>query len=248
MTLAGSFPRLKTNMARVLITRTQPGADETAARLASAGYSPIVSPVLSLVALPHDLNLGGAQGLVFTSANGVRFFSDVSARRDLRAWCVGPATLAAAQAAGFQACEHADGNADDLAALIIRKARPDSGALIHVANQLAAGDLAKTLQNAGFETVFAPLYAPVQAAQVSPEAAAALSQEHVDAVLIHSAKGADAFAALAANYNLSRVHCVAVSANAAAPLTRFAWAGMHVATRPNEAALMTALSQALISV
>ena len=112
--------------------------------------------------------LEGVQGLLFTSANGVRAFCEASARRDLTAWCVGPATLKAAQLAGFTTCEHGDGNSEDLADLVIAKARADAGKLIHVANAAAAGQLAQRLGGAGFGVEFAPLYACLLYTSPSP--------------------------------------------------------------------------------
>lgn len=226
----------------VIITRAAPGNHETAARLAAAHIPYIEAPMLTLRPTGADLPaLGGVQGVLFTSANGVRAFCDVSARRDLTAWCVGPATLTAAQLAGFDACEHGDGNADDLAALIIAKADRQAGRLVHVANAAAAGQLAARLRGAGFGVDFAPLYEAVPA-EVLPEAAgAALLQAAPCVILVHSAKGAAAFAGLVDELDLARHIGVAVSDAAAVPLASSGLAHMACAARPNETALLEVL-------
>ena len=146
----------------VIITRAQPGADETAARLREMGLSPIVSPVLSLelVSPVPDIPVEAAAGLVFTSANGVKFFAEVSEDRSLPAWCVGPATTAAAKATGFSTCFNANGNSRDLVDLIIKNSDPKNGRLVHIANTAASGFVQSELSEAGFESHFVGLYDP----------------------------------------------------------------------------------------
>ena len=229
----------------VIITRAAPGNDETAGRLSQAGVPFICAPMLTLTptgaALP---SLEGVQGLLFTSANGVRAFCEASARRDLTAWCVGPATLKAAQLAGFTACEHGDGNSEDLADLVIAKARTDAGKLIHVANAAAAGQLAQRLGGAGFGVEFTPLYAANRVKTLPFEAEKALGGEACCVVLVHSAKGAEAFGSASRHLDMARHTLVAVSQAAGLPLRARSFSQTLSADRPNEAALMDALFRA----
>lgn len=234
---------------KVLVTRAEPGASETAGRLAVLGYVPVISPAIRLGAIAHAAipYLGDAVGLIFTSANGVSFFTRLSARRDLTAWCVGPATARAARSAGFQAVCNAAGDAGDLADLIRSEGDPLAGRLIHVANAAAAGQLAKTLQQAGFSVEFAALYESAPAGSLTDEAQAALAAGRVGAVLFHSAKGARAFAALAgaSGADLSAVQAVGVSEKALQPVSGMNWAQLRAAHAPNESALISALQQVL---
>lgn len=229
----------------VLITRAEPGASETAARLEAMFYLPLVSPALDIVSTgaSPDAALYGAAGLIFTSANGVRFFAAASDRRDLTAWCVGPATSEAAVEAGFSDIRHADGDAGDLFDLIA--AAPDTGPLVHLANAHAAGDLAARLQSIGREVRFCALYDTVPASSLTPDAEAALAEGRVSAVLIHSAKGARAFAALAFHHDLSRTALVGLSQKALAPAATVEAGQRLVAERPNEDSLLAALHTAL---
>lgn len=231
----------------ILVTRAQPGAGETAARLVSMGHSPLVAPMLELrgVARVPDMNLDRAGGLIFSSANGVRFFSEVSDRRDLAAWCVGPGTLSAAREAGFVDLHHANGDVHDLFALIVAGADRQAGPLIHVANTQAAGDLVARLEAAGIAAQFAGLYKPVPAKCLPVAAAAALEAGEIAAILVHSAKGATALATCLGTRETGAISLVAVSENAAAPLAGRAWKRTSIAARPNEMALLEALDAAL---
>lgn len=230
---------------RILVTRAEPGASETAARLTALGLFPVLSPALEIVATGRmpDAEMDGAAGLIFTSANGVRFFAEASARRDLPAWCVGPATSAAARQAGFDEVRNADGDADALFQAII--AAPDAGPLVHVANAHAAGELAARLEREGREVRFCPLYETVPARTLKPAAVTALKSGEIAAILFHSARGAEAFAELAAGYDVSHTAFIAVSAKALSPTLVLKPGFTAIAAQPNEDRLLAALHTAL---
>jgi hypothetical protein len=116
----------------VIVTRTLPGARDTADSLLRLGYAPILSPMLAIEETGLDArDLAGIRHLVFTSANGVRALHGAPLDPDLIAWCVGPSTAEAAREAGFGAITESDGNADDLARRILA-ARP-GGPLLRAA-------------------------------------------------------------------------------------------------------------------
>ncbi len=103
---------------RIVVTRAREQASVLTERLRELGAEPIEYPVIGF-APPEDLrplddsvaNLGRYDWVIFTSANGVRYFVErltaarqtSSALRDIRIGAIGPATAAAALAAGLQA-------------------------------------------------------------------------------------------------------------------------------------------------
>ncbi|KCZ91598.1 uroporphyrinogen-III synthase [Hyphomonas johnsonii] len=231
----------------VIVTRAEPGAAETAARLAALGYAPIVSPALVVESLPDaPLDMDGIDHLIFTSANGVRAFL---ARRAVGAetvWCVGDATAAAARQGGGKDVREGDGNAIALARLIIAAPEARTGGLLHVANDTPAGDLVAQLKAAGLDARFAALYRTVPVPALSAAATAALASGPA-AVLVHSAKGAAAFraAVAAAGLDLSGAVIAAISNAAAGPLAGCGAKAIIAAAHPSEAALMAALERGL---
>ena len=227
----------------VIVTRAQPGADETAAHLAQLGYRAILSPMLKIVDTGLDrAALEKVTELVFTSANGVRaFLTAGAAAAGFTAWCVGPATSAAAREAGFSNIVEGDGDADDLARLILTASSELAGPLLHIANDAAAGNLVASLQAAGLDARFEAAYRTQAEPSLTADALSALS-EGLAIVLVHSAKGAAALAGSVAP--LDHAGIVAISANAAAPLEAHAHAGVWISARPNEEALMAALHDA----
>lgn len=229
----------------VIITRTQPGADETAARLVSLGFQPVLSPMLEIVETglaPEALD--GVTDLIFSSANGVRAF--LRAGQDpagLTVWSVGPGTAAAARDAGFTRVEDADGDVNDLTRLVFAGRDRITGAILHIANTTPAGRLVPALQEAGFDARFAAAYRTDAAPALSAQAQAILAAPSPSFVLLHSAKAARAVAAT--GVALSRSHLIAISEAAIAPLRATNPAGLRIALRPNEDALLTALQEAV---
>jgi len=231
----------------VLITRAQPGADETARRVEQIGHTAILSPVL-IMEERSDAVLPSAEtlsGLVFTSANAVRAYAGLRHDRFLPAWGVGPATATAARAAGFSDVHESAGNALDLADFIARKTAPTHKPLLHIANAAAKGDLKQRLAVHGFETKFAPLYDMRPAASLSDAAYEVLSQDAPCVLLIHSAKGAQRFAELCQDRRLNHLITIAISESAAAPLNRLDLKTIEIAPSPNEDGLFHAMEAAL---
>ncbi len=224
--------------AKVIITRAQPGADATALRVLELGLSPIISPALSL-RLVHPvpaIPIEGCAGILFTSANGVRFFTRVSDVRNLIAWCVGPSTSAAAREVGFANVYDADGNSADLAKLVAQKSVPDDGHLVHIANTAAGNALQSELLRKGFDIRFVGLYEPTEITKLNDEAAQCVDAGKSFCVLIHSAKGAAAFAKLFAPFEGVQTTFICVSDKAAKPVSHLG--AIRVADRPNEDALL----------
>lgn len=231
----------------VLITRAEPGASETAARVGALGGAPIVSPTLAFKSLDQSLSATANTyaGLVFTSANGVRAFAAVSDNRDLRAWCVGPATARAAREHGFEQVRESSGNAIDLAHYIADDGPSETLPLLHVANAAAKGDLKAKLVDLGFSVEFAPLYEMVPADAFSAEALAAITADAPALVLIHSAKGAQSFVRLCGERSVAHLTAVAISEPASRPLLPLELEALHISRRPNEDGLMLALQSAI---
>ena len=101
---------------RVWITRAEPGASRTAARLRDMGCEPLIQPLLAVEPLTPPLpDLDRFAALAFTSANGVAAFAALTPRRDRPVFAVGEATAGAAREAGFVAVRSADGDLTDLA-------------------------------------------------------------------------------------------------------------------------------------
>lgn len=221
-------------MLRVAITRAQPEADRTAARVRARGHQAIVAPLLTIVACGYDTNTSDAQAIIFTSTNGVRAFPDARGARDRLVLTVGDATAEAAREAGFNDVRSADGDVNALVALAKRELDPANGKLIHIAGDHVAGDLGGELRAAGFSVERRLAYASVAAFQL-PDA---LTQP-LDIVLFHSARAAETFAALGAP-NAAQLVAGCLSATVADAAGKTSWKRIVTAPFPREDDLLAA--------
>lgn len=226
---------------RVLVTRSEPGASETAERLARLGYRPIVEPLFMLETIPAALP--GFDALAFTSANGVRAFAELNGRREPAVFCVGGRTAEAARDAGFSDVTSADGDVAALVPLVLRKLDPGAR-LLHSGNEESRGDLAGKLKAEGRKAEFVATFRAIPAGSLSPALAAHLSGKPAfEAVLIHSPRAAASLADFAkAAPDRQRLIVAAISAAAASPLNSLA-DRIEIAAEPSEPALLNALGR-----
>jgi uroporphyrinogen-III synthase len=224
---------------KVLVTRSEPGASKTAAALRKRGAEPVIAPVLR-VEFPDEIEVGLSRtsALLFTSPNAVRAWLACRSETDLPAFCVGDATAAAAEEAGFAKVRSAGGDASDLIALCAARLVPGRHRLLHLRGKHAAGDLAGRLRTLGFEVDEGVIYEAVSAAALPENAARVIRRRELAVALFHSPRAAIAFTALVEDADLSdylnTVIAVTISEAAAKGLVKSDWAAVKVAEAPNE--------------
>jgi uroporphyrinogen-III synthase len=232
----------------VLVTRSEPGASETAARLRDFGCRAILTPMTAVAPLPLPPSFAGVQALLVTSANGARRLADAP-KPIPRVLAVGGATADAARAAGAQDAASADGDGAALLDLALKSLDPGKGAVAIWRGRDVAVDLKSPLEAKGFRVVEHVVYEAQARETVSPEAAAALAKGEVDAVLLHSARGARLFVAAvrAAGLTdgLADATAVSISPTAGAPALDAGFKAVVSAAQPLEKSLLEALTSAL---
>jgi uroporphyrinogen-III synthase len=217
---------------RVLITRPTEDAEATAEILRARGHEPVLAPLLDIrfregVSIPAE-----AHAIVATSANGVRALASNTPRRDMHVFAVGAQTADAARRAGFSGVQSADGDASDLAQLVMRTAAKQD-VLLHAAGSETRGDLSATLRREGFDVRPLTLYDAVAATDLACDLTA------IQAALFYSPRTAAIFTGLAKQTGEILACCISVSAaDALAPL-RFR--EIRVAQRPNQESLLALL-------
>lgn len=229
----------------LLLTRPPAQSHEFAAALDAAlpgRFTCLISPLLRIAPVAGDLDLTGAQGILFTSANGVAQFAERTADRALTAWCVGAITAEAAARAGFTA-RSADGDVRALTDLVTAECDIARGPLVHVRGRHAAGDLAGALAARGFAVRPAEIYDQTPC-PVAPDARARLEAGAIDVVTLFSPRTAAHFAAEARahDWDLSPVTVVSISAAADAALRGPEPGARLVTGRPDRDGMIAALS------
>ncbi|CAA7621723.1 conserved hypothetical protein [Magnetospirillum sp. LM-5] len=231
---------------RALVTRPREDSHGIATALAELGFAVQIEPLLEIRPVEDaQIDTDGLQGILATSANGIRALARTLADRDLPVWAVGDASARAARDLGYRAVASAGGDVDSLAALVTERCRPEAGALLHAAGSVTAGDLSGRLGQAGFTVRRVVLYRAETAERISDELAQSLKDGTIDVALFFSPRTAATFATLVAAAGLSettgRIAAYALSQAVARELSALPWAGVHVAAAPTQAALLAAL-------
>jgi uroporphyrinogen-III synthase len=196
----------------------------------------------------RPLSLEGVQAILATSANGVRALARRTSERDVAVFTVGPQTLEAAREAGFMTVDQAGGNASALAQVVQASLRPDHGVLLVATGRERPDEIEIKLATAGFTLRVEELYEASDIPQLSPEAARALANDEVDAVMLFSPRSARLFASQIQSAKLERncacVLALCISEAAAAALSLLHFAGCRIAARPDRDAMLQLLDEA----
>lgn len=232
------------NAARPLtiwITRAQPGADATAARVRALGHTAFVAPLLAVKTFEDaSVDLTGVGALAFTSANGLRAFTQLCPDRSLQVFAVGAATAQAAREAGFKRVLSADGDVAALADGIAARRGEIVGAVLHPGAAELAGDLAGALERARVEVRALTLY-DTAPRRLKPDQLERLPQ--VDVALVHSAKAAKALAAVLKSHPQPHLRVLGLSKAVIKPLARTKVSNKTFAPFPLEAALLNLIDR-----
>lgn len=233
----------------VLITRPTEDATRLASGVAYLGATPILCPLMTIRFLDGDLDLDNVQGLLFTSANGVRAYARLTENRDLPVFTVGEATAREARTCGFETVDAAAGDVDALARLVIERCKAGDGDFLHVAGTHRAGDLSGLLAAAGFVTRRAVLYAADQIDNIPDTAADILKEDRPSVVLLYSPRTAALFGALVEKAgltdHLSSATALCLSQAVAEKISSFQWAKVVVAEKPEQDNLLGQLERIL---
>lgn len=235
--------------AKILVTRTLPGASVTAECLAKLGYAPLISPVLEIHASSHAKpDWQGLQAVIATSATGVDAIAGVPGAQDVPLFCFSGASFKAAKASAFSGgIREFSGNGEGLSQWICQQLSPKDGPVLWVRGRHFAFDVKAAMKAHGFDIREWEAYEARPVKALKPTIAEAMHKGQVKAVLFHSARGAQTFIGLAEQHGISLggVKAIAVSDKAAKPLTDAGFADLHIAQVPNEDAMVLMLQKAL---
>lgn len=234
-------------MLRVLVTRPEPGAARTARALEAMGHRPLLLPLSEIRPLPADARTLPARidAVAATSANALRLAAPqlLATLAAFACHAVGAGTAQAARAAGFAHIEEGPGDAAALAAQIGGALAGKS--LVYLCGRVRLSSFEECLGAAGVHVAAVETYDTVPIEPSSETVSARLGGAGVDAVLLYSAKAAQAARRLAARPQLAALladaHVLALSGRVAAAFGPGAGDRMRVAAAPTEEALLELL-------
>lgn len=222
---------------RVLVTRPEAQARDTAQRLAALGHQPVVAPLAEIRALDAVLPPGHFDAAALTSANGIVHAGPglIDALKHLPLFAVGARTAEAARRRGFADVRESAGDAAALAALVIGSLAPGAR-IAWLCGQTRDPAFAGILAGSG------RLAEPVvtyETAEIAP-----VAMLDADAALVHSPKSAQRLVQAIPLETLARMRLICISRAAAGALPPQLAAKAEVAATPDEAAMLALLGPA----
>jgi uroporphyrinogen-III synthase len=213
-------------MTKVWITRTRPGADESAGVWRAAGFEPVIAPLLVVQSVPDSAPLA-SDLLIFTSKNAI----DHIQRQDVPVVCVGDATAEHARKAGYVDVISVDGTSKDITAWVKANIKRPA-AVCHVSGWHIRGAITEELVKAGYSATRKIVYRSAPR-PIWPKTLTSY-------VALYSPLAARVFAGLAAGVQLSGLNAICISEATAKELEGLRLKSVRIANRPREDELIMA--------
>jgi len=135
----------------ILITRPLEDCSEMILKFQSLGHQVSHLPLLKIDKVKYEeINFSDFKGIIFTSANAIKFLDVRSIDKKILCFCVGNTTEKKARSVGFQNVITAEGNVENLKELILQNFDPKGGKLIYVSGKSISIDLEKELLEEGY--------------------------------------------------------------------------------------------------
>ena len=178
----------------ILLTRPLEDCSEMIVKFKSLGHQVSHLPLLSVEEVVHNkINFADFNGVIFTSANAVKFINHDEINKTIKCFCVGEATEKKARSFGFQNTIAAEGNVLALKELILQNHDSSSGQLLYVSGETISVNLDKELINEGYSIKRIVNYRVSHNINFSEKFVKELKQNIPDMVYIYSENSGSSF-------------------------------------------------------
>ncbi len=135
----------------ILFTRPLEDCHEMILKFRSLGHEVSHLPLINIEGLKYEpLNYSDFRGIIFTSANAVKFLDIKNIDKKIACFCVGSATEKKARSSGFQNVYAADGNVNNLKELILQNFNSSEGKLLYISGEIISSNLDQDLISNGY--------------------------------------------------------------------------------------------------
>ena len=135
----------------ILLTRPLEDCSEMILKFQSLGHQVSHLPLIRIEKVNYEeINFSEYGGIVFTSANAIKFLNSEKLDKNIKCFCVGNATEKKARSIGFQNTIAAEGNVTNLKELIIQSHESKNKELLYVSGETISVDLDQQLVSEGF--------------------------------------------------------------------------------------------------
>ena len=135
----------------ILLTRPLEDSLEMILKFKSLGYQVSHLPLISINKIDHEeINFSDYGGIIFTSANAVKFLDLDKLDKNIKCFCVGNTTEKKARSMGFQNTLSAEGNVSNLKELILKYYDLKDKQLLYVSGEIISVNLDQKLLKEGY--------------------------------------------------------------------------------------------------
>ena len=135
----------------ILLTRPLEDCSEMIVKFKSLGHQVSHLPLLNIDKVNYEeINFSEYKGIIFTSANAVKFLEHRKIDKQILCFCVGTATEKQARSIGFQNVIAAEGNVENLKELVLQNFDQNNGKLIYISGETISVDLDRQLVREGY--------------------------------------------------------------------------------------------------
>jgi len=135
----------------ILLTRPLEDSSEMILKFRSLGHQVSHLPLINVEPLKYEeIKFSDYKGIIFTSANAIKFLDFKNIDKKLLCFCVGSATEKKARSVGFQNVISSEGNVNNLKELILQNFDSKDGKLIYVSGEIISFDLDQQLLKQGY--------------------------------------------------------------------------------------------------
>ena len=178
----------------ILLTRPLEDCSEMILKFKSLGHQVSHLPLLEINKVNYsEKSFLNFKGIIFTSANSVKFLDLKQIDKNILCFCVGNATEKKARSAGFQKVISAEGNVENLKELILQNFNPKDGKLIYVSGETISIDLDQQLSNEGYNIERIINYRTSHNKKFDDKFTNELKQKIPDIVYVYSQNSASSF-------------------------------------------------------
>jgi len=178
----------------ILLTRPLEDCYEIILKFQSLGHQVSHLPLLKIERVDYgEIDFSDYKGIIFTSANAIKFLDTKTVDKKFLCFCVGSATEKKARSAGFQNVISAEGNVRNLKELILQNFDNKDGKLIYVSGEIISIDLDKDLLKEGYNIKRIINYRTNHNDDFDQEFIKQLKQKIPDIVYIYSNSTASSF-------------------------------------------------------
>ena len=178
----------------ILLTRPLEDCSEMILKFKSLGHQVSHLPLLVVEKVNYDsVNLPSFGGIIFTSANAIKFLDLKSIDKKILCFCVGDATEKIARNNGFQNVIAAEGNVENLKELILQNFDKKDGSLIYISGETVSTDLDQQLLKVGYNVKRIINYRTLHNKNFNEEFVKELKLKMPDIVYVYSQNSAASF-------------------------------------------------------